>query len=90
MKLSKAEKQRKKRLNKLMKPSTQNSIFFTGLHENGLMHIAKNEWSRTYLLGDIAYNSSNTEDKVDTIDTYAEAINSLDSGNNFQLLVLNK
>ncbi|MEE3699353.1 hypothetical protein V2H32_10160, partial [Streptococcus uberis] len=71
MKLSKAEKQRKKRLNKLMKPSTQNSIFFTGLHENGLMHIAKNEWSRTYLLGDIAYNSSNTEDKVDTIDTYA-------------------
>ncbi|WP_457778890.1 VirB4-like conjugal transfer ATPase, CD1110 family [Streptococcus uberis] len=90
LKLSKAEKQRKKRLNKLMKPSTQNSIFFTGLHENGLMHIAKNEWSRTYLLGDIAYNSSNTEDKVDTIDTYAEAINSLDSGNNFQLLVLNK
>lgn len=90
MKLTKAEKQRKRRLQRQMKASTQNSIFFTSLHENGLMHLAKNDWSRTYRLGDVAYTSANKEDKVEVIDTYAEALNSLDAGNNFQLLVLNK
>ncbi|MFH6760883.1 VirB4-like conjugal transfer ATPase, CD1110 family [Streptococcus suis] len=90
LKLTKAEKQRKRRLQRQMKASTQNSIFFTSLHENGLMHLAKNDWSRTYRLGDVAYTSANKEDKVEVIDTYAEALNSLDAGNNFQLLVLNK
>lgn len=89
-KLTKAEKLRKKRLKRTLKPSTQNSIFFTGLKENGLMHIQANRWSRTYRLGDVAYTSANDEDKEDVIDTYVEALNSLDAGNNFQLLVLNK
>ena len=54
------------------------------------MNIAGNEWSRTYRLGDTAYNSANTEDKVEVIDTNAEAINSLDVGNTYQLLVINR
>ncbi|MFM0793705.1 hypothetical protein [Streptococcus suis] len=89
-KLTKAEKVRKKRLQRTLKPSTQNAIFFTSLKENGLMHIAGDRWSRSYRLGDVAYTSANDEDKIDVIDTYAEALNSLDAENNFQLLVLNK
>ncbi|HEM2762255.1 TPA: DUF87 domain-containing protein [Streptococcus suis] len=89
-KLTKAEKVRKKRLKRTLKPSTQNAIFFTSLKENGLMHISGDRWSRSYRLGDVAYTSANDEDKIDVIDTYAEALNSLDAENNFQLLVLNK
>lgn len=88
--MTKAEKVRKKRLKRTLKPSTQNAIFFTSLKENGLMHISGDRWSRSYRLGDVAYTSANDEDKIDVIDTYAEALNSLDAENNFQLLVLNK
>lgn len=89
-KLTKAEKARKKRLKRTLKPSTQNAVFFSGIKENGLMHITGDRWSRTYRLGDIAYTSANDDDKIEVMDTYAEALNSLDAGNNFQLLVLNK
>ena len=89
-KLSKAEKERRKRLRRSLKPSTQSAIYFTSLLENGLMHVKENTYSRTYKLGDVAYTSANNEDKADVMDTYAEALNSLDAGNNFQLLVINR
>ncbi|WP_413473845.1 VirB4-like conjugal transfer ATPase, CD1110 family [Streptococcus parauberis] len=89
-KLSKAEKERRKRLRRSLKPSTQSAIYFTSLLENGLMHVNENTYSRTYKLGDVAYTSANNEDKADVMDTYAEALNSLDAGNNFQLLVINR
>ncbi|MEK5288773.1 ATP-binding protein [Streptococcus sp. FSL R7-0212] len=89
-KLSKAEKERRKRLRRSLKPSTQSAIYFTSLLENGLMHVKKNTYSRTYKIGDVAYTSANNEDKADVMDTYAEALNSLDAGNNFQLLVINR
>lgn len=89
-KLTKAEKERKSRLRRSLKASTQNSIKYNSLFEDGLMHIAKNEWSRTYRLGDVAYVSSSEDEKMDVIDTYAEALNSLDAGSVFQLLVINR
>lgn len=89
-KLTKAEKERKARLKRSLKASTQNSIMYSSLFENGLMHIAKNEWSRTYRLGDVAYVSSSLEEKIDVIDTHAEALNSLDAGCTYQLLVINR
>lgn len=90
-KLSRAEKERKVRLKRsMLRASTQNSIKYNSLFENGLMHIAKNEWSRTYRLGDVAYLSSNQDEKIDVIDTHAEALNSLDAGTTFQLLVINR
>ncbi|MGT2755761.1 VirB4-like conjugal transfer ATPase, CD1110 family [Streptococcus ovuberis] len=89
-KLTKAEKERKKRLRRSIKPSTQSSIYYQSLFENGLMHVAKNIWSRSYRLGDVAYTSASDEDKVAVIDTYAEATNSLDVGNTMQLLVINR
>ncbi|KAA0119564.1 DUF87 domain-containing protein [Streptococcus sanguinis] len=88
--LTKAEKERRDRLRRTMKASTQNTIQYTSLHENGLMHVAKDEWSRTYRLGDVAYLSANQDEKNDVIDTHAEALNSLDPGSNFQLLVINR
>ena len=88
--LTKAEKERKARLKRSLKASTQNTIKYNSLFENGLMHIAKNEWSRTYRLGDVAYISANQEEKIDVIDTHAEALNSLDAGSTYQLLVINR
>ncbi|HEN5999985.1 TPA: ATP-binding protein [Streptococcus agalactiae] len=89
-KLTSAEKERQKRLKRSLKPSTQSALYFTSLYENGLMHVKENIYSRTYKLGDVAYTSANNDDKVDVMDTYAEALNSLDAGNNFQLLVINR
>lgn len=40
-KLTKAEKERKARLKRSLKASTQNTIKYNSLFENGLMHIAK-------------------------------------------------
>lgn len=88
--MTQAEKARKKRLKRTLKPSTQNAIFFTSLKENGLMHIAKERWSRTYKLGDVAYTSANDEDREAIIDSYGEALNGLDADNHFQLLVVNR
>ena len=90
MNLTKAEKERRNRLRRTLKASTQNTIKYNSLYENGLLHVAKDKWSRTYRLGDVAYLSANQEEKIDVIDTHAEALNSLDSGSTFQLLVINR
>lgn len=89
-KLTKAERERKARLRRSQKASTQNTILYNSLFEDGLMHIAKNEWSRTFRLGDVAYVSSSQDEKIDVIDTHAEALNSIDPGSTFQLLVINR
>lgn len=68
--LTKAEKARQKRLKRSLKPSTQNTLYFQNLFENGLLLIRKDEWSRTYRLGDVAYNSSNVDTKEEIIDIY--------------------
>ena len=88
--LTKAEKERRNRLRRTLKASTQNTIKYNSLYENGLLHVAKDKWSRTYRLGDVAYLSANQEEKIDVIDTHAEALNSLDSGSTFQLLIINR
>ncbi|MGX9845421.1 hypothetical protein ACR3IL_09055 [Streptococcus iniae] len=88
--LTKAQKERKKRLKRSLKPSSQSALYFTSLFENGLMHVKDNIYSRTYKLGDTAYTSANNEDKVVVMDTYAEALSGLDVGNNYQLLVINR
>ena len=88
--LSEDDQRRRSMIRKNVKATTQNTICYTSLFENGLMHIAKEEWSRTYKLGDVAYISATQEEKIDVIETHAEALNSLDSGTTFQLLVINR
>ena len=89
-KLTKYEKERAKRLQRQLSPTTQNTLKYTSLFENGLMHIVRDKYSRTYKLGDVSYITAQENDKIDVIDTYAEGLNSLDVGTNFQLLVINR
>ncbi|MDN5469880.1 MAG: DUF87 domain-containing protein [Lactococcus raffinolactis] len=89
-KLTKYEKERAKRLQRQLSPTTQNTLKYTSLFENGLMHIVRDKFSRSYKLGDVSYITAQENDKIDVIDTYAEGLNSLDAGTNFQLLVINR
>ncbi|MGT2906528.1 VirB4-like conjugal transfer ATPase, CD1110 family [Streptococcus dentiloxodontae] len=89
-KLTAAEKERLKRIKRNVKPSTQNSLKYNSLYENGTMHIAKDLWSKTYKMGDVAYTSAPDEGKLDIIDRYAEGLNAFEAGNYFQLLLINR
>lgn len=54
------------------------------------MNIEGNRWSQTYSLGDFPYNTASQSNKLGVIDSYGEGLNSLDAGDAFQLLVLNR
>ncbi len=88
--LTRSEKARQKQLRRAMKPSTQNTIRYTSLFEDGLMHVADETYSKTYYLGDTNYITADEEEQLDVVDYYAGALNGLDSENHYQLLVLNR
>ena len=88
--LTQEELERGKQLQKALKKSTQNTIKYTSLFEDGLMHITGREFSRTYALGDANYITASDDEKSDIIDYYADALNVLDSDNTYQLTVINR
>ncbi len=88
-KLSEAEVRKRERIASLA-ATTPNTINYTELHENGLMHIVENEYSKTYELGEIDYEIAGEDERVDTAVSYAQALNSLDKISRYQLLVLNR
>lgn len=88
--LSQEEVARGKQLQRALKASSQNTLKYTSLFEDGLMHITGREYSRTYALGDANYITASEEEKSDIIDFYAEALNVLDSENTYQLTVINR
>lgn len=88
--LTKAEKERAKQLQKALKASTQNTIKYTSLFEDGLMHIVDEDYSKTWQLGDANYITGSEDEKLDIIDYYVEALNGLDSDNTYQLTILNR
>ena len=88
--LTKEDKERAKQLKKALKASTQNTIKYTSLFEDGLMHIDGEEYSKTWELGDANYLTADEEEKLDIIDYYVEALNGLDSDNTYQLLIINR
>lgn len=90
VKRTSSDKEREKRLKRNLKPSTQNSIYYTSLFEDGLMHVTDDVWSQTYELGDIRYTTADIEDKENIIQTCAKAVESLAPGDNFQLTVINR
>ena len=57
-KLEIAEKKKIERLRRQMKPTTQNTINYTRLHEDGLMHIVRDKYSRSFKLGDASYSTA--------------------------------
>lgn len=89
-KLENAEKKKIERLRRQMKPTTQNTINYTMLHEDGLMHVAREKYSRSFILGDASYSTAQQDEKESIIDTTMDALNSLDEGSNYQLLVINR
>ena len=89
-KLSKAEKDRAKRLRRTMTASTQNSLNYQWLTPDGLMTITNDTYSKTYRLGDTSYITSTDDERIDVIETNADIFNSLDIDNYLQLLILNR
>lgn len=73
-----------------MKPSTQNTLKYTSLFEDGMLHVAGEEYSQTFKLGDVNYITAGEEERIDIVDFYAGALNSLNSDNTYQLLILNR
>lgn len=72
------------------RPTTQNTLKFERLEEDGHMIIGPDRYSHTYRLGELSYITASDEDKDMIIDTYADAIGLLEANANFQLLVINK
>lgn len=89
-KMTPSEKQRVDRLKRQIKASTQNTLNYRLLYENGLMQVTDSLYSRTYRLGDVSYATATHEKRLDIIDTYAAGLNSFDAGTNFQLLIINR
>lgn len=89
-KLSKAEKDRAKRLRRTMTASTQNSLNYQWLTPDGLMTITNDTYSKTYRLGDTSYITATDDERIDVIETNADIFNSLDIDNDLQLLILNQ
>lgn len=89
-KLSKAEKDRAKRLRRTMTASTQNSLNYQWLAPDGLMTITNDTYSKTYRLGDTSYITATDDERIDVIETNADIFNSLDIDNDLQLLILNR
>lgn len=89
-KLTTSEKARLERLQRQIKPTTQNTIRYTSLYREGLMHVAKDLYSMSFQLGDVSYSTAQHDQRVDILDTHAKAINSLDSGSGFQKLIINR
>lgn len=89
-KLSKAEKERAKRLKRTMTASTQNTLNYQWLTPDGLMTITNDTYSKTYRLGDTSYITATDDEQIDVIETNADIFNSLDIDNDLQLLILNR
>ena len=86
----KNKKNKELKKNKEKKPTTQNTIKFESLEENGNMNIFDSWYSKTFKLGDVEYITAKHEDKIAIIDSYADALNILEGGSIYQLLVMNK
>lgn len=86
----KKKKKLEEKVEKKINPTTQNTINFENLDEDGVMHIKDNWYSKTYKLGDVEYVTAKHEDKVQIIDSYAGALSLLEGGSVYQLTVINK
>lgn len=68
--------------------STQHSLFYTSLFENGLMHITDDLFSKTYELGAVNYTTAHLEKQKSILSDYNKAINLLSDKEHFQLTLL--
>ncbi|WP_438722330.1 VirB4-like conjugal transfer ATPase, CD1110 family [Enterococcus sp. DIV1420a] len=73
---------------KIPAASTQNSLYYTALFEDGLMHVVDQQYSKTYALGAINYTTAHIEQQKNILSQYNKAINSLSEKEQFQLTLL--
>lgn len=71
-------------------PTTQNTIKYTSQHEDGLMHITGQEYSKMWELGKLDYEVAREEDQENILTSYANALNVLDKYSRYQLLTVNR
>lgn len=69
---------------------SQDAIYYTSQMADGLMHVVEDTYSTMYELGNLDYEVSSEEERLDVVMGYAEALNSLDKNSSYQLLVINK
>lgn len=75
---------------KLKAATTQNSLQYKYLYENGIMHVVEDVYSRTYDLLPITYTTAtDTEQKI-ILSQYNSALNQLSNNDHFQLTLLVK
>ncbi|MGF2216641.1 VirB4-like conjugal transfer ATPase, CD1110 family, partial [Lactococcus lactis] len=65
--------------------TTQNSLMYTALFENGMMHVVDKTFSNTYELGAITYSTATDEEQKNILSRYNAAINQLSETEHFQL-----
>ncbi len=73
-----SNKDKKKALRQELLPTTVNTIAYQGLFENGLMQVTQDDYSQSYLLGDVNYQTVGLDDKAAIVDKYSDLINALD------------
>lgn len=73
-----------------MASTTTNTLNFTEMTPNGIIHLVDDEYSKTYELGNIDYDIYSDEEKVNIISGYEEALNSIDKNSRYQLTVINQ
>lgn len=71
------------------KKSTQQSIHFLNLYDDGLMEVEKGVYSKTFAFEDINYKIANQSDQEDIFIQYKEFLNSLDSDAHLQVTINN-
>lgn len=90
--LSKHEKLKLKRLktnaNRAKKTSSQNTLKYTSLFENGLMNIVDDNYSMTYELGSTNYATATIETKQTIFEKYNSMINTISDEEHLQLTIL--
>lgn len=68
--------------------TTQNSLMYTALFENGMMHVVDKTFSNTYELGAITYSTATDDEQKNILSRYNAAINQLSETEHFQLTLL--
>lgn len=85
-----SEKARANRLKRQFKATTQASLAYKSLYEEGLMHVVDDTYSMTFELGNASYTTAEFPQKVQIGSLHSKSFDILDVGSTMQLLVLNR
>ena len=70
--------------------STQQAIPIKGIYEDGIFLTDTNEFSKCYKFSDINYAVAGKEEKETIFLNYSEVLNSLDTGANSKITIINR